>query len=184
MSRSFTAGWVPEAVVLRGSGQADPGLWHTVLLGSIKGNFSSDLGQFDLEAESHSSGISEECVCIPDVVFGVKTADPTAWECLSSWWWPLCQAMCLVQLPELQRVNGGGIYNILHHSKRTKKWYNSIHSPCLHTLMVFSHSIPYPPLPPIVPTPGLEFLASASFKKWKSSSQTTRCSFFIVKKSS
>lgn len=33
-------------------------------VGIYEANFSSDLGQFDLEAESHSSGISEQCVCI------------------------------------------------------------------------------------------------------------------------
>lgn len=55
-------------------------------VGIYEANFSSDLGQFDLEAESPSSGSSEECVYTHNVVFGVKTADPTAWECLSIWW--------------------------------------------------------------------------------------------------
>lgn len=56
-------------------------------VGIYEANFSSDLGQFDLEAESHSSGISEQCVCISVMLcLGVKTADPTAWECLSIWW--------------------------------------------------------------------------------------------------
>lgn len=50
-------------------------------------NFSSDLGQFDLEAEKPQQWeLRRVCLYTHNVVFGAKTADPTAWECLSIWW--------------------------------------------------------------------------------------------------
>lgn len=70
MSRSFTAGWVPEAVVLRESGQADLGLWHTVLLGSLRQISVLILGSLAWKQKASAVRSQEECVCIHNVCLG------------------------------------------------------------------------------------------------------------------
>lgn len=126
MSRSFTAGWVPEAVVLRESGQADLGLWHTVLLGSLRQISVLILGSLAWKQKAsavrsqRSVSVSIMCVwgeqswscCIGSA--SVVGGDPSA------------RTKCLVQFPELQWVNGGDFYKILYHHNKIKKNKNHI----------------------------------------------------------
>lgn len=118
MSRSFIAGWIPEAAVLRESGQAGLALW-SLCCWDLWGKFLFWSWAVWLGSRKPQQWeLRRVCLYTHNVVFGVKTADPTAWECLSIWWWPFCQAKCIVQLPELQWFNGGDFYKILHHLKK------------------------------------------------------------------
>lgn len=78
MSRSFAAGWEPAQGVRAGWS----GFVALCALGIDEANFCSGLGSRKPQQWDPGRG-----VCIHSVVFGVKTADPAAWECFSSWWW-------------------------------------------------------------------------------------------------
>lgn len=161
MSRSFTAACM-QVGYLRPLYSVNQGrlIWVNgtqviMLLGFIRQISLLISGSLTCKQKAIAVGSQEDCGCFHNVVFGVKTAEPTARRYLSScWWWPSCQfflarqsvLLGFLSCSELmERVAAG---SCIIQKKKTQTNFSVIVSPgCTYTHKhtLFSHSIPHPP---------------------------------------